>query len=296
MNASLRLAAAFAAVAATSFFAHAQVVSDDFSSATNWSSSVAPLGGTSAIQISGGQADFVVASPQDNDVALIGYLPAFANYGDSWKVQIDIHYAHPTSVFGGPPLQHAINLGVGVIRNGYPFGVVGDAPTHFSYGASFNLFHDGGMGFTSEFRGTYTNPAADPGLQWIDGEPTPPSAVSGATVSTIQISFCDGTLSAGYDADGAANGYSFVSLGLDMAPGEVWDMTSGESFSVYLVANSLFDGEEEGIGPVIASGAAYFDNFSATGLTSVPEPSAYAAGIGLAVLGVGALRRRRAHA
>ena len=72
-----------------------------------------------------------------------------------------------------------------------------------------------------------------------------------------------------------------------------WSMTSGGTFSIYLMGGSGYDGATTGLGPTVTAGEATLDNLYGSGLTAVPEPSTYAAIAGALALGAAVWRRRQ---
>lgn len=278
---------------------HAQVITDDFSSASNWSSSTTLLGDGS-MQIGGGGASFTVANPTANDFAELRYAGGVGSYDSDWSVHIDIHFATPASIFTDA-VEQALGMGFSVIKTGDTSGVTGNdedgyIPMANLFTVRANLFQSASNQYARDFETSY----AIANDEFYDGSIEGESSVAGAAVSSLLLSFNSSTkvLSGGYDSDGSNGGYSFTALSFSLDvddPGSNWNMTTGDSFTIAITGNSLFDDElGSGNGPAIDNLEVYADNFSGSGLTAVPEPSAYALCGGAAALGVAVWRRRTA--
>lgn len=96
------------------------------------------------------------------------------------------------------------------------------------------------------------------------------------------------TLTMAYDINGATSGYSFTDLVSGTVSG--WSMGAGDFFTLRLDASNMANGTATN---AIAPGEIFADNFMASG-AAIPEPSTYAAGLGvLALLGAFLSRRFR---
>ncbi len=89
-----------------------------------------------------------------------------------------------------------------------------------------------------------------------------------------------------YDSDGSAGGYSFTDL--YSSPVTAWTMAPGDTF-VLGIGASNFTSAAAASGTI--PGTFYADNFLASG-AAIPEPSVYAAGLGVIALCAAGLKRR----
>ncbi len=127
------------------------------------------------------------------------------------------------------------------------------------------------------------------------------SSTKGSFGDTVSFSGFSGTIGfafdwenkliiAGYDEDGATDGYNFSSIGS-------YDVTSwglGESDVFYASLGLSYSTDSTGF-DAISSGFVTADNFTVTDInvSAVPEPSTYAAFFGLTALGAALWSRRR---
>lgn len=279
-----------AACLATALTAQAQLLSD-FSSTAGWGTAQQVFGDVGTIQISGGVANYTTTSdPEENEqFSYIQYTASTLSFDTSWSVRVDVKYADPAGIFTLGS-QQFINLGLLVTPGSATIGVDEDGPTFNGFMAASNL---------------YSNPDSDTPVYGRDfrttrlaanGEVTDADAVAwfggvnGATSTAVILSYNASThiLSAGFDGN-TGNGYDNYPMGTDTVDvvGD-WGMTESDTFSLYLFGNSGWDEAGTEASPMIALGAATFDN-----LTAIPEPSTYAALAGALALGVAAWRRRQ---
>lgn len=269
-----------------------QTITDNFSSGADWGTS-GGNGTTAAIGISGGYGNYTVSGPTENDVAFLKYNGAVGSYTSNWSVQVQVLFATPSSMFTGGT-QQAINAGLLVTKTGSSIGVVDDKPTFDGFMLNFNEYYNGSV----------TSRDVRTSVLWanvipVDGETRydPFSGVGIARTTTLKISYDSSThvLSGYYDSAGGTSFSSMNTAGYDsvnVASGATWSMTASDTFSIYLWGQSMLD-NGMGLGPLLDGGDVRFDNFGASGLTAVPEPSTYAAILGAAALGLVAWRRRQ---
>ncbi|MDI1251347.1 MAG: PEP-CTERM sorting domain-containing protein [Lacunisphaera sp.] len=268
----------------------AQTLLTDFSTASGWGTSTHLVGSSGTFDITGGVADFTVDSPADSEFAYMKYNGAVGSYSSDWSVQIDVNYAIPANIFSSG-IEQFINLGLMVTTTGVTPGVASNAPNFNAFMIQSNLYQDAANVRSRDIR----TAVFAPGSATDDANRYAQTTVSAATATAVQISYNATTqvLTAGFDADGAAGGYSFTAIGTLTAAANTWGMTGSDTFSIHLMANSGYDGGATGVGPVIGTGEATLDNLSGTNLTAVPEPSTYAAIAGVLALGLAAWRRQR---
>lgn len=266
----------------------AQTVFDGFSDATNWNLNPAWQQGTSSFTITGGRLDYLSANPvaNSNNNAAITWLPATYSYLTSWEAQVDVH-ARPVS---------SSNPNETVLGTGYYFYGSLSAVGNSYAGGTPNVMSAAIMrpsGTTQAFQISYYlmgQRYEKPSNQL--GVPYPATAVNSTTDAALRLTFNSTTkvLTAYYDADGAASGYTWVpiaSIDIDSDMNTVtagtqnWGMTNSDAFTLALEATSGNN--------VYVNGDVWFDNFS---VTVIPEPSTYAALSGLVALGLAAHRKR----
>ena len=116
--------------------------------------------------------------------------------------------------------------------------------------------------------------------------------LNATTLATLQISYdaAASQLIYGFDSDGPANGFSFVTAHTANISG--WAMGPTDNFAFLLVGGSgVLPGVVGVVGPGLAVTDAYFENFTVNSL-AVPEPGTW----GLFAFGAAVfftLRRRR---
>lgn len=274
----------------------AQVQLDTFTSSDNWGPSVA-VEGDGALTIGGGVVDYTVPTGHENNFTVRKLTSLVGSSTSNWSVRIDVNYVNPTGFFDNG-VEQAINVGLMVVRTSDTIALnpsTGD--TLFNgFMINSNLYWDGSEA-SRDFRTSklfFDAEAPDNETRYGSG------AVTGATTGALVISFgaASKTLVGHFDADGATGGYSptaMTTFGGDTMNTSTWGMSASDTFSIYLVANGMFDGDgESGFGPLLVSGDVTFSNFySQSGLTAVPEPSTYAAIFGAAVLGLAVWRRKQ---
>lgn len=269
----------------------AQTLLSDFSSSADWSSSATVIGTGSAFSVSGGVANFTVSGPADSDLSLIRSTGVVGSYSSNWSVYVDVNYAAPGTIFTSS-IEQFINLGLMVAKTGVTPGVSSDLPTFNGFEVASNLYQNASNVRSRDIRTSVFAPGSftDDSTRYTEVSP-----ITTATATAVQISYNATThvLTAGYDADGATGGYSFTSIPTLTADASTWSMTGSDTFSIYLLGNSGYDGSATGVGPGITAGQATIDNLYGTGLTAVPEPSTYAAIAGVLALGLVAWRRTR---
>lgn len=275
----------------TAFVVSRAQITDDFSSGDNWASSVAILGNGS-FAFSGGVANYVVSPATAVEFTYSRFTGAVGSYDSNWSVQLNVSYATPGTIFDNSVWQF-INTGLMVTPTGSTLNVNDGMPTFNAFMVTSNLYQS--TIFESDVRTSTFLADQEPtdGLRYLEVD-----NVSGSTNVQVGISFNATTkvLTANYDTDGAGGNDPVTMDGssADYVDTSTWNMVSGDTFSIYLVANSGFDAEiGSGDGPTLVAGQVTVDNFSGTDLSAVPEPSTYAALLGVCALGFASWRRRR---
>jgi hypothetical protein len=240
----------------------AQFATDNFAGSGNWNVGTPAGSGSFAFN---NRLDYLVSPATVNDGITATWQPASpAPYGADWSVVVDLHLLAMTL---NPPSKSVyLNL------------VVSDKDNAANYMKVYQFRTWGGSameGFDSELYGS--------------GNLTGYAAYlsSAATDSALMISF-DSTTKMLSTYVGTAPGYAWTALqSVDIGSGTYQWGTGG--FTIQLAAASASMGGTLTFAP----GDAYFGNF-AVAPTAIPEPAAYAAGLGaLALLAVGLQRRFR---
>lgn len=278
------------------FVLNAQVQLDTFTSTTNWGPSVA-VEGDGALTIGSGVVDYTVPTGHENNFTYRKLISLVGSSTSNWSVRIDVNYGNPATFFDAG-VEQAINVGLMVTRTTANIALNPETGDTLFYGFmnNSNLYWDGSAA-SRDFRTSkllFDTEAPDNETRYGSG------AVIGATTGALVISFnaTTKTLVGHFDADGATGGYSptaMTTFAGDSMTTSTWGMTDSDTFSIFLTANGMFDGDgESGFGPLLVSGDVTLSNFySQSGLTAVPEPSTYAAIFGAAVLGLAAWRRKQ---
>jgi hypothetical protein len=268
--------------------ASAQTFTDDFSSNTNWSSIWAPPGATGDLAFSNSRLDYT--SPSTGTAFAARWLTTYqAPTTSNWAVQIDVHMDNTEtwSTSGGYAWRD-LSLVVYNTRVSpsfsTPFSLFGATAERYESASTSNSFYgfakDGSLDTDCEYT-TERNNVANASLR-------------------LTYDAASKSLSAWYDANGAADGVTWVNIGSltinSLTPNGTdlanWSMGTTDTFSFGLVGDAGISGLAEALS--VGPGQAYFDHFTASGLTAVPEPSACTVLCGLLALGlVGWTRMRR---
>ncbi len=272
---------------------NAQTLLSDFSGSANLGSSTALVGTGGAYSVSGGVANFTATSPGDTEFVLVRYTGAVGSFDNNWSVRIDVNYANPSSIFTSG-VEQFMNLGLLVTRSDTTPGVSSNQPNFHAFLVESNVYQMTSDAYSRDIRTAIFAPGSNTdGTRYAE---TNPIGSPSAFATAVQISYNATTnvLSAGYDADGASGGYSFTNMtDQTVNVATTWSMTSGNTFSIYLMGASGYDGSTSGVGPTVTAGEATLDNLYGTNLTAVPEPSTYAAIAGALALGAAVWRRRQ---
>ena len=239
----------------------AQFGTDNFATSSNWSVGT-PTGG--ALFGFNNRLEYLDAAPTNNDGITATWLPGYAPYGSDWAVEVDLHLL---SMSLTPPSK-AVYLNLRVSDK--------DTPANNMLTYQFRMWGGTAMeGFDSELHGGGgSNLTAYPAY-----------LSSAATDSSLLISF-DSTTKILSSYVAIAPTYVWTPLQSVAIGSGTYQWGTG-GFSIQLEASSA-----SGAGTLsFGSGDAYFGNFTVAP-TAVPEPSAYAAGLGVLALLAAGLRRR----
>jgi alpha-tubulin suppressor-like RCC1 family protein len=237
--------------------------SDDFSTSANWSAPTLPTG-NARLAFANSRLEYTVGSPAEDDSALREWTANVGSYTHDWAVQVDVHLA-------------TMSLGTGQYAN-LNLAIVNAADAHQSFGQmdamdiAIDRYGNGGT-TVHDFEGNLVG----------NGNRIPTAGLievpNSSTDATLRISFNSATkeLTSWFDADGAANGYSWTLLQrVNIGTGTyTWGMTDSSTFAVVLVGGS---------GSVaLSSGQGWFDNFLATeqaapAITTQPQSQSVAVG------------------
>lgn len=250
----------------------AQTVTDDFSTAANWSAASSFGGG--ALAITGGRANYTATSPTDYDWSIMTWTGGTYSYTSNWQVQVDVHAGAAGVLTTGNQYFYG---SLTVFRTGDTLNGNDDPPAANLLSA--DILRNGGT--ESQFQTGW-------GLVG-DNYYEAGNVNNSSTDAALRVAFdsVTKTLTTYFDANGATGGYSWTSLSsIDVDGAQNWNMTGTSTFSLALASYS----GDDTTGPAIGAGGVYFDNFS---VTAIPEPSTYAAFAGLGALGLVLWRRRR---
>ncbi len=275
-----------AALFAPFFTIRAQTVLSDFSNGTNWGTPTTLVGDAGTFQISSGAGHYYTnGTPTDTQVSYLQYTGTPLSYNTSWSIRVDVNYAAPSDIFTNGS-QQFINLGLLVTPGSATVGISGEAPTFDGFLVSSNLFSTPSNTYNRGFQtSVFSNGAA------ADGTEQGYSVVNGATATAtaVMLSYDAGShlLTASFDGN-TGNGYDSIPLtSQSVNVNTTWLMSGSDTFSLYLFGNSGWDEAGFDVSPTIGLGGATVDNLSA-----IPEPSTYAAIVGMCALGLAAWRRR----
>lgn len=210
-------------------------------SSTGWTATPSAQG-NGTLSFTAGGLVFQVPSSTGNDTAYCTLNSYAASAASNWSAQVDVHLAAFASLGAG---QH-INMNLILYK-------VGDVPNS---NATLSLDrYNSGSGVVADID-TYLT---------VGGmESHFPETLSGTTDATLRYSYDATTkqLTYAYDADGALNGASFLTISSRDLSG--WNLTNGDMFGFVLVGASG--------GPTVSVTDAVFQNFSVSAAT-IPEPT-----------------------
>lgn len=281
-----------AALLAPLFHVQAQTLLSDFSSSAGWGTSTTLVGTGATIGISGGTAGYTSTSHLGPDFVIRQYTGAVGSFDSNWSVQINVNYAAPSSIFT-PAIDQFLNMGLMVVNTAVTPGVSSNLPNFHGFAIESNVYLNANNGLRDIRTGVFAPGSfTDDTIRYPSGTTASVPATT-FTSAAVRISYDAGTnvLTGAYDATGGTSFTSIPTLTVNAAT--AWGMTSGDTFSIYLLANSGEDADGSDPGPAVGAGEAVFDNLYGANLTAVPEPSTYAAIFGAAALGLAAWRRKQ---
>lgn len=246
--------------------------SDDFTTEMRWQAIAnppqIPTGNASTSFISTtGQMDYLVGSGTVKDTAGRFWFPAVGPSDSNWSVDVNVNLSSEIDTNLSVPGQY-VNLNLGVAFSTYSMMMSIDR-------------YNGGSGIVYGFE-------AYNGMTSIGA-----NTLYALTTGTLRVSYtaASSTLTAQFSNPSVLGG-SFQTVGTMSTSS--WGMSASDTFNIILVGGS--GTTDSGSGPAIDANQAFFDDFASSGLEArtapVPEPSTYAAIIGLLALGF-ALHRRR---
>jgi hypothetical protein len=172
-----------------------------------------------------------------------------APFSEDWSVQIDLHVPVPLAPLGlvdNNPQRYG--FGMAVTRTGYdPVAAFLSSGVTAKYAGAESSAHQFLSQFVNAATGTYELETAD----------------CGAPVVSVRIRWeaSSQSLFSEYDANGPTGGYEWVVL--RSVPGNDWNMSAGETFSIFI------DGFSNNVS-ISEANELYADNFVAS--TSAPVP------------------------
>ena len=215
--------------------------SDNFSSGSGKWTAVG-VTGTGSLSVNNGRYEYTATGAgTTEDHAGARWNINQGSFTNDWAVQVDVHLA----AFTGSTNQE-LKLGLAIING----------TTNLNQYVGIGLYRD------HSFTGFEMNMSPNDARTEI---------TTSTTDAALRISYDSAakTLTAWYDADGAANGYTWIPIETISISTDTnnWGMTANSQFSAVLTAGS---GVEDGTGPNIAvtGSQAYFDNFLATSFGS----------------------------
>ncbi len=246
--------------------------SDDFTTEMRWqpinNPPQIPIGNAStSFTTTAGQMDYLVSSGTTKDTAGRFWFPAVAPSDSDWSIDVDVNLSDAIDSDLSVGGQY-VNLNLGVAFSTYSMMMSIDR-------------HNSGTGIVYAFEAYdgYTSIGANTSHT--------------VTTGTLRVSYTTSgsTLTAQFSNPTVASG-EFQTVGTMSTSS--WGMSTSDTFNIILVGGS--GATVSGSGPAIGANTAYFDNFSSSGLEArtapVPEPSTYAAILGLLALGLALYRRR----
>jgi hypothetical protein len=196
-------------------------------------------GGTSKLTVTNGRYEYThTGASSGNDFVWRRWNVNQGSYTNDWSVQVDVHL----NAFSMSSDNQYINLNLAIQDNSNPDLSYAVAIDRYWNGANVMDFYSGLGDITTEI----ANPATDAALR-------------------ISFDSTAKTLTAWYDADGAANGYTWIPMEtVSIASVDNnWGMTNASQFNACLAGGSGYI--------TASSGQANFDNFLATGLVCNPQ-------------------------